>query len=61
MLLAASPGSVTEMALTARLLHQDAARVTAFHLVRIFTIMPLAPLIFAGAARAASRLQGGGR
>ena len=55
MVLATAPGGVTEMALTARLLHQDAALVTAFHLVRIFTIMPFAPLVFAGAARFARR------
>ncbi|KMK64941.1 AbrB family transcriptional regulator [Puniceibacterium sp. IMCC21224] len=55
MVLATAPGGVTEMALTARILHQDPALVTAFHLVRIFTIIPFAPLVFAGAARAARR------
>ncbi|WP_333827474.1 AbrB family transcriptional regulator [Pararhodobacter sp.] len=44
MVLAFAPGSVTEMALTAKLLHADIALVTAFHLVRIFIILPTAPL-----------------
>ena len=44
-LLATAPGSVTEMALTAKLLHQGAAMVTAYHIVRIFIVIPLAPLL----------------
>jgi membrane AbrB-like protein len=45
-LLATAPGSVTEMALTAKLLQQGVAMVTAYHLVRIFIIIPLAPLLY---------------
>ncbi len=44
MVLAFAPGSVTEMALTAKILQADIALVTAFHLVRIFIILPTAPL-----------------
>ncbi|WP_274425226.1 AbrB family transcriptional regulator [Chelativorans sp. YIM 93263] len=38
------PGSVTEMALTAKILEQGVAIVKAFHVVRIFIIIPSAPL-----------------
>lgn len=55
MVLATAPGSVTEMALTANVLQQGVAVVTAFHVVRIFVILPLAPLIFATTARFANR------
>jgi uncharacterized membrane protein AbrB (regulator of aidB expression) len=55
MVLATAPGSVTEMALTAKILHQGVAIVTAFHVVRIFIILPAAPLIFAITARLAGR------
>ena len=54
MVLAFAPGSVTEMALTAKILQADVALVTAFHLVRIFIILPAAPLFIrwvAGTAR----------
>jgi uncharacterized protein len=44
MVLAFAPGSVTEMALTAKILQADLAMVTAFHLIRIFIILPTAPL-----------------
>lgn len=44
--LATAPGSVTEMALTAKLLGQGVALVTAYHLVRIFIVIPLAPVLF---------------
>ena len=44
--LATAPGSVTEMALTAKLLGQGVALVTAYHLVRIFIVIPLAPLLY---------------
>src|SRR5690606_10363674 len=47
MVLATAPGSVTEMALTAKILDEGVAVVTAYHVVRIFVIIPLAPLIFA--------------
>lgn len=46
MVLATAPGSVTEMALTAKLLDYDVAVVTAFHIVRIFIIIPLVPPLF---------------
>jgi hypothetical protein len=55
MVLATAPGSVTEMALTAKILHQGVAIVTAFHVVRIFITLPAAPLIFAITARLAGR------
>jgi uncharacterized protein len=55
MVLATAPGSVTEMALTAKVLNQGVAMVTAFHVVRIFIILPAAPLIFAITARLAGR------
>ncbi|MGY6634755.1 MAG: AbrB family transcriptional regulator [Alkalilacustris sp.] len=51
MVLATAPGSVTEMALTAKILQDGVAAVTAFHLVRIFLILPFAPLIARVAAR----------
>jgi len=44
--LATAPGSVTEMALTAKLLGQGVALVTAYHLVRIFIVIPLAPVLY---------------
>lgn len=40
MVLGFAPGSTTEMALTAGILGQDVALVTAMHLARIFVIMP---------------------
>ena len=55
MVLATAPGSVTEMALTAKVLQQGVAMVTAFHVVRIFILLPAAPLIFAITARLAGR------
>jgi membrane AbrB-like protein len=58
MLLATAPGSVTEMALTAKLLGQDVATVTAFHIIRIFIIVPTAPILFALTARAAEHFRG---
>jgi uncharacterized protein len=51
-ILATAPGGVTEMALTARSLHFDAATVTAFHIVRIFVVLASAPVVFAGLRRA---------
>ena len=53
MILATAPGSVTEMALTAKILQEGVAVVTAFHLVRIFIILPFAPLIISLTARLA--------
>jgi uncharacterized protein len=55
MVLSTAPGSVTEMALTAKILQEGVALVTAFHLTRIFIIMPAAPLIFSVTARVAAR------
>ncbi|MGY6709021.1 MAG: AbrB family transcriptional regulator [Rhizobiaceae bacterium] len=55
MVLATAPGSVTEMALTAKILDQEVALVTAYHVLRIFIILPLVPLIFALVARLAGR------
>ncbi len=53
MILSTAPGSVTEMALTAKILQQGIAVVTAFHLVRIFIILPFAPVIIGVTARLA--------
>lgn len=55
MILATAPGSVTEMALTAKILNDGLALVTAFHLVRIFVILPLAGRIIGLTARLAGR------
>ncbi len=43
LVLGAAPGSITEMALTARFLQENVALITAFHLVRIFLIIPNTP------------------
>lgn len=40
MLLAMAPGGVTEMALTAKVMGVDIAMITAFHLTRLFIIVP---------------------
>jgi uncharacterized protein len=58
MVLATAPGSVTEMALTAKILDQQVALVTAYHILRIFIILPLVPLIFALVARLRTRPEG---
>lgn len=50
MVLSTAPGSMTEMALTAKILQEGIAVVTAFHLVRIFIILPFAPSIIGGTA-----------
>jgi hypothetical protein len=46
MILATAPGSLTEMCLTAKALDLSVAMVTAFHLVRLFIVVPLTPLLF---------------
>jgi membrane AbrB-like protein len=46
MILATAPGSLTEMCLTAKALDLSVAMVTAFHLVRLFIVVPATPLIF---------------
>lgn len=51
LVLATAPGSVTEMALTAKILQEGLAIVTAFHIVRIFIILPFSALIVAQALR----------
>lgn len=46
MVLSTAPGSVTEMALTAKILQEGLAVVTAFHMARVFIILPFAaPII----------------
>ncbi len=47
LVLGAAPGSVTEMALTAQFLQEDVALITAFHLARIFIILPNVPWMLA--------------
>lgn len=44
--LAMAPGSLTEMALTAKFMHADVQLVTAFHILRIFLILLATPFIF---------------
>jgi uncharacterized protein len=51
MVLATAPGSVTEMALTAKIIEDGLAVVVAFHVLRIFIILPFAPLIVRLSAR----------
>lgn len=55
MLLSTAPGSVTEMALTAKILDEGLAIVTAFHVIRIFIILPFAATIIGLTARLADR------
>ena len=57
MLLATAPGSVTEMALTAKILDDGLAIVTAFHVIRIFIILPFAGTIIRLTASMHSILQ----
>ena len=57
MVLATAPGSVTEMALTAKILQDGLAVVTAFHIVRIFIILPFSGIIVARALRLSQLLQ----
>lgn len=45
MVLAAAPGSVTEMALTAEALGLGVAGVTAFQMVRLFIVLPVSPVL----------------
>ncbi|MCA0043382.1 AbrB family transcriptional regulator [Celeribacter litoreus] len=45
LVLASTPGGVTEMALTAKFLGIDVALITAFHLTRIFIVIPSIPFI----------------
>lgn len=58
MVLATAPGSVTEMALTAKILQEGLAVVTAFHIVRIFIILPFSGLIVSQALRLTKPLRG---
>jgi hypothetical protein len=55
MLLSTAPGSVTEMALTAKILEDGLAVVTAFHVVCIFIILPLSSSIISVTAHLAKR------
>lgn len=52
MVLATAPGGTTEMSLTAKILQEGLALVTAFQIIRIFLILPFAPTI----ARLTARL-----
>ncbi len=58
MLLATAPGSVTETALTAKLLQRGVVAVTAVHVARIVVIIPSASLLVLITARLAAKLQG---
>lgn len=55
MALANAPGSVTEMALTAKAMHLDVSLVAAFHLIRIFFMVLLVPYLFDGMRLLADR------
>ncbi|WP_255572148.1 AbrB family transcriptional regulator [Celeribacter sp. PS-C1] len=55
MLLASAPGGVTEMALTAKVLGIDVSLITAFHLTRLFIIMPNITWVIAAVARRSDR------
>ena len=46
LIVATAPGSVTEMALTARAVHESVAMVIAYHLIRIFIIIPAATPLY---------------
>ncbi|MCF3981594.1 AbrB family transcriptional regulator, partial [Pseudomonas aeruginosa] len=46
MILATSPGGVTEMCITAKVLHLDVPIIVAFHLVRIFLVVLSSPYVF---------------
>lgn len=46
MVLATAPGSITEMALTAKVLGEGVALVTAFHVTRILVTLPMMPVLF---------------
>jgi len=62
LVLANAPGSVTEMAVTAKGMSLDASFVTAYHVVRIFLIIPAAELVFRAFAyltRRVDRILGG--
>jgi membrane AbrB-like protein len=52
LILSTAPGSVTEMAITAKVLHFDVPTVTAFHVLRIFLVLATVPLVHAGLKRA---------
>ncbi|AJE49179.1 AbrB family transcriptional regulator [Celeribacter indicus] len=45
LVLASTPGGVTEMALTAKFLEMDVALITAFHITRIFIVVPSIPFL----------------
>jgi membrane AbrB-like protein len=50
MALASAPGSMPEMAMTARALDLDFSLVTAFHLIRVLIVMISTPLVYRWAA-----------
>ena len=60
LVLGAAPGSITEMALTARFLNENVALITAFHLVRIFLIIPNTPWMLKLVHRRAGPAAAGG-
>ena len=57
LILSLAPGSVTEMAVTAKVLQLGVPLVTAFHLVRIFLIVLSTPWLLAALHWTARRLQ----
>lgn len=46
MILAAAPGGVTEMAITAKAMSLDVSLIAAFHVVRIFVVVSTVPLVY---------------
>jgi len=57
LVLATAPGSLTEMSLTAKLMHFDAPLVTAFHILRISLILLITPAIFGIVRWVSNRLE----
>lgn len=55
MVLSTAPGGATEMALTAKILGEGPAVVAAFQILRIFLILPLAPVMVNMAAKVSQR------
>lgn len=51
LILSTAPGSVAEMSVVAKVMHLDVAVVTGFHIVRIFALLPLMPLLYWPARR----------
>lgn len=51
MIIAAAPGGVTEMAITAKAMSLDVSLIAAFHVVRIFVVISTVPLVYLALAK----------